>query len=288
MASIVVVGSTNLDLVATADRLPVPGETVTQATLERHRGGKGANQALAAARFGATVAFNAATGDDGEGGFALGLLHEAGVDLSRVVRLAGVSTGIALIMVDRAGENQIMVASGANGKLTPGHVDAGGFDALLVQFEIPPETVAEAIRQATGLVVVNAAPARPFPEGTLGRTDVVIVNQGEYSELSGELSCFDGIVIRTLGADGAEALVRGVVIARVPAPTVDAVDTVGAGDAFCGVFTAALANGELLEDAMRLGCAAGAVAASRPGVQASLGTREEIDAVRRDLQGAAP
>jgi ribokinase len=286
MASIVVVGSTNLDLVATGDRLPAPGETVTRATLERHRGGKGANQALAAARFGATVAFNAATGDDGEGDFAVELLHAAGVDLSRVVRVAGVSTGIALIMVDGAGENQIMVASGANGRLTPEHVDASGFDALLVQFEVPPEAVAEAIRQATGLVVVNAAPARPIPEGTLGRTDVVIVNEGEYAELADELGAFDGIVIRTLGADGAEALVRGTVIARVPAPEVDAVDTVGAGDAFCGVFTAALADGQLLEDAMGLGCAAGAVAASRPGVQASLGTRTDIDSIHRDLQGA--
>lgn len=288
MASIVVVGSTNLDLVATADRLPAPGETVTRATLERHRGGKGANQALAAARFGATVAFNAAIGDDGEGDFALGLLREAGVDLSRLVRLAGVSTGIALIMVDGVGENQIMVASGANGRLAPGHVAAAGFDALLVQFEIPPETVAEAVRQATGLVVVNAAPARPFPEETLGRTDVVIVNEGEYVELSNQLSTFEGIVIRTLGADGAEALLRDVVIARVPTPAVAAVDTVGAGDAFCGVFTAALADGEKLEDAMRLGCAAGAVAASRPGVQASLGTKAEIGALCATLEGALP
>ncbi len=277
MASVVVVGSTNLDLVATAVRLPVPGETVTRATLERHRGGKGANQAVAAARFGATVAFNGATGEDTEGAFALGLLDEAGVNLDRVVRLPDAPTGIALIMVDEAGENQIMVASGANGALTPSHVDAAGFDALLVQFEIPPETVAEAVRQATGLVVVNAAPARSFPPGSLGRVNVVIVNQGEYEELAEELSEFDGIVIRTLGPAGAEALLRGVVIARTPSPVVDAVDTVGAGDAFCGVFTAALAEGALLEDAMRLGCAAGAVAASRSGVQASLGTRSEVE-----------
>lgn len=276
MASIIVVGSTNLDLVATADRLPAPGETVTRADLARHRGGKGANQALAAARFGADVTFTAATGDDPEAEFALALLSEEGVDLTRVVRLPGVSTGIALIMVDANGENQIMVASGANGLLAPGEVHTAGFDAVLVQFEIPEDAVEAAVRLATGLVVVNAAPARPFPPGSLGRIDVVIVNEVEFVELDAELAGFEGIVIRTLGAAGAEALRGGMVISRVPAPVVEAVDTVGAGDAFCGVFTAAFADGSPLEEAMSLGCAAGAAAATVPGVQASLPTRATV------------
>lgn len=279
MASIIVVGSTNLDLVATADRLPAPGETVTRADLARHRGGKGANQALAAARFGAEVTFVAATGEDQEADFALALLSEEGVDLTRVVRLPGVSTGIALIMVDAGGENQIMVASGANGRLAPGDVDTAGFDALLVQFEIPEDAVEAAVRLATGLVVVNAAPARSFPAESLGKVDVVIVNEGEFRELEEDLAGYEGIVIRTLGPEGAEALRGGEVIFRVPAPVVEAVDTVGAGDAFCGVFTAAFADGVPLDEAMRLGCAAGAAAATVPGVQASLPTQAAVQAL---------
>ncbi len=276
MARIAVVGSTNLDLVATADRLPAQGETVVNASLERHRGGKGANQALAAARFGADVSFVAATGDDAEADFALALLDEAGVDLTGVIRLPDVPTGLALIMVDASGENQIMVASGANGRLAPEHVRFDGADAVLVQFEIPPETVDAVVLDAAGVVVVNAAPARTLSEPVLGRADVLIVNESEFGAVRSGLDGFRGTVVRTLGADGAEAIVDGTVTFRVPAPVVTAVDTVGAGDAFCGVFATVLAEGAGIEQAMRWGCAAGAFAATRHGVQASLGTRDEV------------
>lgn len=279
MPRIVVVGSTNLDLVATADRLPSPGETVVGATLERHRGGKGANQALAAARFGAAVSLVAATGDDPEADFALALLVDAGVDLGGVVRIPDVSTGTALIMVDAAGENQIVVASGANGRLAPEHVRIDGADAVLVQFEIPPSTVDAVVGEETGLVVVNAAPARALSPIVRSRTDVLIVNRGEFEEVRGDLTGFVGIVVRTLGASGAEALVDGRVVASAPAPVITAVDTVGAGDAFCGVFTAVLAEGAALDRAMRWGCAAGAFAATRPGVQAAIGTRDDVEAL---------
>ncbi|NND84957.1 MAG: ribokinase [Acidimicrobiia bacterium] len=276
MARIAVVGSTNLDLVATADRLPTPGETVVNAALERHRGGKGANQALSAARFGADVAFIGATGDDPEADFALALLADAGVDLSGVVRLPEVSTGLALIMVDAGGENQIMVASGANGRLAPEHLRLAEADAVLLQFEIPPTTVDAAVSTAAGIVVVNAAPARPLSGAVLAHTDVLIVNEGEFEAVRDDLHGFVGTVVRTLGPNGAEALVEGTVTTRVPAPSITAVDTVGAGDAFCGALTTVLAEGASLEDAMRWGCAAGAFAATRNGVQASLGTRDEV------------
>jgi ribokinase len=279
MAHVAVIGSTNLDLVATADRLPGRGETVVNSALERHRGGKGANQALSAARFGADVSFVAATGDDAEADFALALLGEAGVDLSGVVRLPGASTGLALIMVDADGENQIMVASGANGLLAPEHIRLSSADAVLLQFEIPAATVDAAVEAAEGIVVVNAAPARPLSPAVLGRTDVLIVNEVEFEEVRSDLAGFAGTVVRTLGADGAEALRLGQEVARVPAPAIAAVDTVGAGDAFCGAFTTVLAEGGDLEEAMRWGCAAGAFAATRNGVQASLGTRAEVSAL---------
>lgn len=280
MPRITVVGSTNLDLVATADRLPAPGETVVNAELERHRGGKGANQALAAARLGATVSFIGATGDDPEAAFALGLLADAGVDLTGVVRLEGVPTGLALIMVDAGGENQIMVASGANGRLAPEHVPTGDADATLVQFEVPPRTVDRAVAVAGGIVVVNAAPARPLSDAVLAHTDVLVVNEVEFDAVRPGLVGFGGTVVRTLGAAGAEALRDGKVCARVPAPSIVAVDTVGAGDAFCGALTTLLAEGASLEEALSWGCAAGAFAATRHGVQASLGTRDEVGSLR--------
>lgn len=279
MARLTVIGSTNLDLVATAERLPVPGETVVNASLERHRGGKGANQALSASRFGAEVSFVAAAGDDPEADFALALLADAGVDLSGVVRLPDAFTGLALIMVDAGGENQIMVASGANGRLAPEHLPPATNDPVLLQFEVPGPTVDAAVEMAGGPVVVNAAPARPLSAAVVANTDVLIVNELEFAEVRADLEGFAGTVVRTLGADGAEALREGAVVARVPAPVVTAVDTVGAGDAFCGAFTTVLAEGAALDDAMRWGCAAGAFAATRHGVQASLGTRADVEAL---------
>lgn len=274
--TVCVVGSVNLDLVAACPRLPRPGETVTDATLNRYPGGKGANQALAARRQGADVTLIAAVGADPLADEALLLLREGGVDLSRLVVVDGPSTGVALIVVDDAGENQIAVAPGANRHLAPTSVDTAGFDAVLLQLEIADETVVEAAARATGLLCINAAPARPLPGRALKRADAVIVNEHERLLLDEQLSGHEGLVVVTRGAAGAEAFRGGRMVCRAASPPVEPVDTVGAGDAFCGTFTVGMAAGLDLEEALSLACRAGAVAATRVGAQPSLPYREEL------------
>lgn len=270
-------GSINLDLVVAAPRLPSPGETVTQGVLSRYPGGKGANQALAAARQGADVTLIGAVGADELADPALELLRRDGVDLSALVTVEGDSTGVALIVVDAAGENQIAVAPGANHALTPDHVGVQGFDAVLCQLEIPDAAVVEAARQATGMFCLNAAPARELPQTVIDRADVVVVNEIERRTLQDQLEGFSGVIVTTLGADGAEARQEGTTIAKVAAPRVEVVDTVGAGDAFCGTLVVELARGLELEEAMRRACGAGAIATTRPGAQPSLPTVAELD-----------
>jgi ribokinase len=276
---IVVVGSVNLDLVATSARLPRPGETVTGAEFTQHPGGKGANQALAARRRGADVTLIAAVGDDALADEALALLRSEGVDLSRLITFEGSRTGVALIAVDEAGENQIIVAPGANRLLDGEHVTLGASDVVLCQLEVPDTAVVAAARQATGLFCINAAPARPLPEAALERADVIIVNELENEQLAGQLGSFDGIVVVTLGARGAEAYRDGACIAAAPSPSVAAVDAVGAGDAFCGSLVVELAQATPVPEALRRACAAGAVAATRPGAQPSLPKTADVDAL---------
>ncbi len=271
-----VVGSVNLDIVAVAPRLPAPGETVSDASLGRHPGGKGANQALAAKRQGAEVTLIAAVGRDSPADEALVLLRREGVDLSRLVTIPDVPTGVALIVVDANGENQITVAPGANRYLRPAQVKAAGFDAVLCQLEIRDDTVVEAARQATGLLCVNAAPARSLAPEVLERADVIIVNETERAALAGQLDRSAGVVVVTRGADGADALRNGTLIASAASPTVDAVDTVGAGDAFCGTLVVAMASGLTVAEALPRACRAGALAATRSGAQPSLPTAAEI------------
>lgn len=279
MVNLGVVGSVNLDVVATTEHLPQAGETVGGAVIDRHPGGKGANQALAARRMGAEVSLIARVGRDTEADQALSLVREAGVDLSRSWRDLRQPTGIALITVDRHGENQIVVAPGANASLAPSDVKVEDLPAVIVQFEIPLDTVDEAARQATGLFCVNAAPARPLGETILRRADVIIVNEVERTELQHELERFEGLVVVTLGRKGATAYRRGRQVATGTPPRVDAIDTVGAGDAFVGAFVVSLLEERSVQEALSRACAAGALATTVRGAQPSLPEAARVDAI---------
>lgn len=277
MSRIGVVGSVNLDMVATAPRLPRPGETVTDASFAIHPGGKGANQALAARRLGADVALIARVGTDANSGPALELLRRDGVDLDRSYRDREHPTGVALIVVDHDGENQITVAPGANRHLNPGDLDLTGFDAVVAQLEVPLETVEAAARATESLFVLNAAPVRELPGGLLEACGVIVVNEGERTALDDALSGTDAIVVTTLGPRGARAHRRTEEIGHASAPAVNAIDTVGAGDAFTAALTVALCEGRKIGDALAWACGAGALAATRRGAQPSLPSRMELD-----------
>jgi ribokinase len=263
-----VVGSINLDLVARTERLPRPGETVTGATFSQIPGGKGANQAVAAARLGAQVCLVGSVGDDAFGTAALAELIAAGVDLSRLKRSA-TSTGIALITVDARGENEIVVAPGANSDLRPEDLDLPDCDGVLCQLEIPMDTVERASEVAPGDFFLNAAPAR----GAVPAADLTIVNRYELEELTHR----DGLIAVTHGADGAVLLDDGAEVARAAPPPVEAVDGTGAGDAFTACLVVSLLEGRGRDEALRRACIAGALAASRFGAQTSMPTAEEVD-----------
>jgi ribokinase len=256
--SVVVVGSINADLVVTLDRLPAPGETVIGGRFARHGGGKGANQAVAAARAGASVRFVGAVGDDDFGAAALAELEAEGIDVSAVERLGDEPTGVALIAVDREGRNQIAVASGANGRVDGAAVgELGASDVCLLGFEVPDAAVVAGARAAAAAgarIVLNPAPAREIPAAVLDAGGLVLTpNAGEAEALGGDRPIAErtgGPVIVTRGADGA-VLLDGSRETAIPAPEVDVVDTTGAGDAFNGVLAAGLAAGLGLPDAAR-------------------------------------
>jgi len=266
---ITVVGSANIDHVARCERLPRPGETVTDAQFERVPGGKGANQAVAAARLGAAVKFIGRIGRDD---LVLRSLEREGVDTSAVV-LDGGETGVALILVDDDGENVIVVAPGANRRLTSADVKVGEADAVISQLEIPFEAVAAAAAQAR-FFCLNAAPARERVEFER-HPDLLIVNRYEYEHVTpGE-----GLVALTLGAEGAVLLENGHEVVRATPPAVTAVDGTAAGDAFCAALVVSLLEGRERGAALERACVAGALAASRPGAQPSLPTAAEVDAL---------
>jgi ribokinase len=268
--SLTVVGSINVDLVARADRLPRPGETVTGATFTRIPGGKGANQAVAAARLGAAVTFIGCVGDDEHAEIAVTELTAAGVILDRLKQVEG-PTGVALITVDADGENEIVVAPGANLELLPDDLDLGETDAVLCQLEIPLETVERASEVAPDGFFLNAAPAR----GPVPAADVTIVNRFELDALPQR----GGVVALTLGAEGAVILEDGVEVARARPPAVRAVDGTAAGDAFTACLVVSLIEGRPRDEALRRACVAGALAASKLGAQTSLPTAAEVDAL---------
>ena len=263
---IAVVGSINLDLVACCTRLPRPGETIGGATFERHPGGKGANQAVAAARLGAEVRFVGCVGRDAFADEALSGLREAGVELD--VREVDAPTGVALIVVAADGENQIVVAPGANALV--GDFSVGEADAVLCQLEIPDAAVEEAAAQAR-FFCLNAAPARPIDV----EQDLLVANRYEREIVRDR----GRLVAVTLGAEGAVLLEDGREIARAAPPPVEAIDGTAAGDAFTACLLVSLLEGRTREEALARACAAGALAASRPGAQPSLPTSDEIDAL---------
>ena len=280
MVSIVVVGSVNLDIVAVADRLPAPGETVTGAELNRYPGGKGANQALAAAKLGADVCLVGRVGTDAAAEEALVLLREGGVDLESCIAVNDAPTGVALISVAKSGENQIVVAPGANRSLSAESLRVPAADALLCQLEVPTATIAHAAANFDGFFCVNLAPARHVDVTVLQRADLVVVNESEAAWYGDSLNACPGMLATTFGAVGAVLTQNGEDIARAKPPRIDAVDTTAAGDTFTAALTVALVEGQTPEEALNFACAAGAAAATRPGAQPSLPTREEVLALQ--------
>nr|WP_221247876.1 ribokinase [Brevundimonas basaltis] len=276
---ITVIGSINLDIVASAPKLPRAGETVTGAALARHPGGKGANQALAARRLGAEVCLMGRVGDDAMAGEALALLDVGGVDLSAVEIDPTAPTGVALIAVDPGGENQIVVAAGANHLVTPEQLPARIEGPLIAQLELPVETVEAAVGRATDFVCVNLAPAAPVSDQLLRRADLIVVNETEAAFYGDLLHHGGGRVVVTKGAKGATMYQRGVQMAWATPPHVTAVDATGAGDTFVGAITVALLEGMEPEAALTFACAAGALAATKAGAQPSLPTRAEVEAI---------
>lgn len=276
--TITVVGSINLDFVATAAALPKPGETVTGATLARHPGGKGANQALAARRLGAVVRLIGRVGADAMAEEALALLRNDGVDLSGCVADAGLPTGVALIGVAADGENLIIVAPGANAGMAPTDLPESIEGALICQLELPVATVAAAVGRATGFVAVNLAPASEVPAALLARADLIVVNEGEAAFYGEGLTSAPGWVAVTLGARGARLMRGGALVAEARPPQVVAVDATGAGDAFVAALTVALLEEQAPPAALAFACTAGALAAARAGAQPSLPWRGEVDA----------
>ena len=295
---IIVFGSLNVDLVTPVERLPGVGETVLGPGYALHPGGKGANQALAARRAGAEVTMVGAVGRDGFAEIALRLLSEDGVDLSHVARVEA-PTGAAFIAVDAAGSNQIVVAAGANALARADAAEAlnpGEGDLLLLQREVPEGEclrAARAMRAGGGRVILNLAPAgEPAPE-LLALTDILIVNEHEALILAGSLGWMEtepdaiaqridgerGIAcIVTLGAAGAVGW-HGGVRRLLEAPSVEALDTVAAGDSFVGAFAAALQAGFGFSGALQRGLAAGSLACTIAGAQPSVPRREAIEAL---------
>jgi ribokinase len=267
-----VVGSANLDLVARVERLPRPGETVTGADLSRHPGGKGANQAVAAARLGAAVRFVGCVGTDSFAQEATSGLVEAGCELR--LRTADAPTGVALILVDAEGENVIVVAPGANAALRPGDLQLEPGAAVLCQLEIPVEAV-EAAGRTAGFFCLNAAPVKPVPAELVRRADLVVVNGYELEALPAT----PRLAALTLGARGAVLLEEGREVARAAAPQVEAVDGTAAGDAFTACLVVSLLESREREEALERACKAGALAATRAGAQSSLPTVAEVDAL---------
>ena len=289
---VVVVGSINLDTTFEVQRLPSPGETVMAETARTGAGGKGANQAVAAARQGAETAFVGLVGADASGGALRDALIEEGVDVDACRVAPEAPSGQALITVDARGTNTIVVAAGANGLLTEDDIElAPDARVMLTQLEIPLSAVWAALskgRDMGATTVLNPAPASgPLDRGLLQLCDVIVPNEQEALALTGAATASDAAAELGTSSDGATVIVtlgeRGAIVWRngeettVPAFRVDAVDTVAAGDAFCGVLAAALAEGRPFDDALRRASAAGALATTVAGALPSLPTRAQVE-----------
>jgi ribokinase len=298
MAEVFVVGSINQDFVLKVERRPKPGETVTDAVLSTHNGGKGANQAAAAALLGGSVALLGRVGDDGFGGPLVRALEEKGVDTALIEEAPDSSTGTAFITVTEDGENSITVAPGANRRLTPEDVDAArdaiaGAAVLVAQMEVPRECVARAVEVAGEVgtrAVLNLAPPFDVPRAVLEGLDPLVVNEHEAAFLLGENA--EGVeaalaaasrlaalgpksAVVTVGADGA-VFAEGDDAEHVLAPEADVVDTTGAGDAFVGALALRLARGASLEEAVSYAVRAGSAAVTKEGAQGALPTPDVL------------
>ncbi len=301
---IVVVGSANTDLVMRTAVLPKPGETVLGGAFSQVGGGKGANQAVAAARAGGHVTFVAKVGDDDFGEAAIRSYEAEGIVTDHVRRAAGVASGVAVILIDAQGENSIAVASGANSLLTPADIDAAAdaiaaADMVIVQLEIPLPAVRRVVEIASGAgrpVILNPAPACPLDDDLLARLHLITPNESEAGLLTGHdvknqdtaaaaasqlIARGAAAAIITLGSDGCVVLdaASAAEPRHIPSRPVAAVDTVAAGDVFNGALAVALAEGQSLPDAASFATAAAAIAVTRPGAQSSAPHRSEIEAL---------
>lgn len=296
---IAVVGSINADTTYLVPHLPAPGETILGTGRLDAPGGKGANQAAAIAALGASVDFLGAVGDDGNGVALVEALAARGVGVERVAALKGVATGSAVIVVAESGENSIVVHPGANGELSPHHVadylSNRAPDVVMAQLEIPLETVVEACKKAQGTVIVNPAPMpekSPQLDKIIARADILVPNRTELAALSGQpvpqthddvVACakmlnLEGQLVVTLGSDGALCFPDGVAgeVVSVASPVVSAVDTSGAGDAFCGALAVAIRQSKSLVDAVEYATKFASWSVTQPGAQVPQTTPDSL------------
>lgn len=303
---VAVVGSVNIDLVASVARLPLPGETVHGLGYQQFVGGKGGNQAVAAARLGLSVTFVGLTGDDADGETVRAALAAECIDLAYLGTVASVSTGRAIVLVAEDAENSIVVIGGANAALGAEHMAQAeqvlsSAAVVVAQLEVPVETVLEAARRATGTFVLNPAPARELPAELLSLVDVLVVNETEYAVVLGKplpdnleevgrdvaalgLRC---AVVVTLGGRGA-ALCREGEVVHVPSPPVAVVDTTGAGDTFIGALADALSRGESTPAALHWAVHAASLSVGTLGATTGMPTKEQVAAsITSGPQGAA-
>ncbi len=299
MPHIVVVGSLNMDLVVRVPRMPEPGETILGRDFQTVSGGKGANQAVGAARLAAHVTMIGCVGDDSFGETLVGNLATEGIETSPIKVIPGVPSGIAMITVDEGGQNSIVVASGANMLLTPEDIRTAwesleDVDVVVMPLEVPLDCIQEAagLAKVSGAkVVLNPAPARPLPDDLLGNLDVLVPNETETALLSGMavdtleqaekaarhlLKMGVGAVILTLGSRGALMIEENFQSQLFESHSVDVVDTTAAGDAFVAALSVGISEGMDLEEASKMANAAGALAVTKMGAQPSMPTREEV------------
>ncbi|GAA4431671.1 ribokinase [Georgenia halophila] len=294
---VTVVGSVNRDVVVRVPQLPRPGETLAARGTSERIGGKGANQAVAAARLGARTCWVGAVGHDGAD--VLAALEAHGIDVGSAVRVEDVRTGTALVFVEDSGENMVVIDAGANGRIRPEDLPRRITGALLLQHEVPATVIDRALLAADGLTILNPAPWRPVAAETLSRVDVLVVNATELAELTGRpvprdaaaaadaVAALDAVptVVTTLGAGGAVIRHHGDT-RHLAAPSVPSHDTVGAGDTFCGALAVALVEGADMVEAARFAVHAASIAVSRPGGQEAMPTAEEVHAFLQ--AGTAP